>query len=95
MEAERSRAPEGPSQWAAVISEQGELSAYELIVEDVTKQRELEDHLRRQAASDPLTGLANYRRLADVLALEIKRCERGRRKLAVLLFDLDGLKHII
>jgi diguanylate cyclase (GGDEF)-like protein/PAS domain S-box-containing protein len=77
-----------------VTSEQGELSAYELIAEDVTKQRELEDHLRRQAASDPLTGLANYRRLVDVLALEIKRCERTRRKFAVLLFDLDGLKHI-
>ena len=59
-----------------VISEQGELSAYELIAEDVTKQRELEGHLRQQAASDPLTGLANYRHLVDVLSLEIKRCER-------------------
>jgi diguanylate cyclase (GGDEF)-like protein/PAS domain S-box-containing protein len=77
-----------------VISEQGEFSAYELIAEDVTKQRALEDHLRRQAASDSLTGLANYRHLVDVLALEIKRCERTRRKFAVLLFDLDGLKHI-
>jgi diguanylate cyclase (GGDEF)-like protein/PAS domain S-box-containing protein len=77
-----------------VISEQGELSAYELIAEDVTKQRELENHLRRQAASDPLTGLTNYRRLVDVLALEIKRCERTRRKFAVLLFDLDSLKRI-
>jgi diguanylate cyclase (GGDEF)-like protein len=77
-----------------VLSEQGELSAYELIAEDVTKQRELEDHLRRQAASDPLTGLANYRHLVDVLSLEIKRCERTRRTFAVLLFDLDGLKHI-
>ncbi len=77
-----------------VSSDQGELSAYELIAEDVTKQRELEDHLRRQAASDPLTGLANYRRLADVLHMEIKRCERTRRKFAVLLFDLDGLKLI-
>jgi diguanylate cyclase (GGDEF)-like protein/PAS domain S-box-containing protein len=77
-----------------VISEQGELSAYELIAEDVTKQRELENHLRRQAASDPLTGLANYRRLVDVLALEIKRCERTRRKFAVLSFDLDSLKRI-
>jgi diguanylate cyclase (GGDEF)-like protein/PAS domain S-box-containing protein len=77
-----------------VISEQGELSAYELIAEDVTKQRELEDHLRRQAVSDPLTGLANYRRLVDVLALEIKRCERTGRKFAILLFDLDGLKRI-
>ena len=78
----------------AVISDQGELNAYELIAEDITKQRELEDHLRRQAASDPLTGLANYRRLADVLDMEIKRCERTRRKFAVLLFDLDGLKLI-
>ena len=77
-----------------VISVQGELGAYELIVEDVTKQRELEDHLRRQAASDPLTGLANYRRLVDVLDMEIKRCERSRRNFAVLLFDLDGLKLI-
>jgi len=77
-----------------VLSEQGELSAYELIAEDVTKQRELEDHLRRQAASDPLTGLANYRHLVDVLSLEIKRCERTRRTFAVLLLDLDGLKHI-
>jgi diguanylate cyclase (GGDEF)-like protein/PAS domain S-box-containing protein len=77
-----------------VISEQGGLTAYELIAEDVTKQRELEDHLRRQAATDPLTGLANYRGLVDVLNMEIKRCERTRRELAVLLFDLDGLKHI-
>jgi diguanylate cyclase (GGDEF)-like protein/PAS domain S-box-containing protein len=77
-----------------VISEQGDLNAYELIAEDITKQRELENHLRRQAASDPLTGLANYRHLVDVLDMEIKRCERTRRKFAVLLFDLDGLKHI-
>ena len=77
-----------------MISEQGELNAYELIAEDVTKQRELEAHLRRQAASDPLTGLANYRCLMDVLDMEIKRCERSGRQFAVLLFDLDGLKRI-
>jgi diguanylate cyclase (GGDEF)-like protein/PAS domain S-box-containing protein len=77
-----------------VITDQGDLNAYQLIAEDVTKQRELEDHLRRQAASDPLTGLANYRHLADVLHMEVKRCERTRREFAVLLFDLDGLKLI-
>jgi diguanylate cyclase (GGDEF)-like protein/PAS domain S-box-containing protein len=75
-----------------VVNDQGDLDAYELIVEDVSKQRELEDHLRRQAASDALTGLANYRRLAQVLSTEIKRCERTKREFALLLFDLDGLK---
>jgi diguanylate cyclase (GGDEF)-like protein/PAS domain S-box-containing protein len=77
-----------------VLSEQGELEAYEIIAEDVTRQRELEDHLRRLAASDPLTGLANYRRLVDVLDLEIKRSKRTSREFALLFFDLDKLKVI-
>jgi len=74
-----------------VISDHG---AYEFIAENVTKQRELEDHLRRQAASDSLTGLANYRHLWDTIRMEIKRCERTKREFAILLFDLDGLKLI-
>ena len=77
-----------------VLSEQGELEAYEVIAEDVTQQRELEDHLRRQAASDSLTGLANYRHLVDVLDLEIKRSNRTSREFAMLFLDLDGLKGI-
>jgi diguanylate cyclase (GGDEF)-like protein/PAS domain S-box-containing protein len=77
-----------------VLGEQGELEAYEVIAEDVTKQRELEDHLRRQAANDSLTGLANYRHLVDVLELEIQRSKRTGRKFALLFFDLDELKRI-
>jgi len=77
-----------------VLSERGDSRTYELIAEDVTKQRELESHLRRQAASDSLTGLANYKRLVDVLNMEIKRCGRTGRQFALLLFDLDGLKRI-
>src|SRR5229473_63383 len=77
-----------------VIDEQGKLDGYEVITEDVTKQRQLEDHLRQQAALDPLTGLANYRHLAEVLDMEVKRSERTGREFALLLFDLDGLKQI-
>jgi diguanylate cyclase (GGDEF)-like protein/PAS domain S-box-containing protein len=77
-----------------VMGEQGELHSYEVITEDVTKQRQLEDHLRQQAARDPLTGLANYRHLAEVLDMEIKRSERTGREFALLLFDPDGLKQI-
>jgi diguanylate cyclase (GGDEF)-like protein/PAS domain S-box-containing protein len=76
-----------------VNSEDG-VDGYEVIVEDVTKQRELEDHLRQQAAKDPLTGLANYRFLVDILDTEIRRSKRTGREFALLLFDLDGLKQI-
>ena len=55
---------------------------------------ELFEHVRRLAASDPLTGLANYRRLIDALASEIERTKRTGRAFSLLLFDLDGLKRI-
>lgn len=77
-----------------VLTEHGQLEGYEVIVEDVTKQRELENHLRRQAARDPLTGLANYHHFVDVLDSEIKRSMRTNREFALLFFDLDGLKEI-
>ena len=77
-----------------VHSEHGNLESYEVIAEDVTRQRELEDHLRHQASSDSLTGLANYRHLVDVLDSEIKRSSRTNREFAMLFFDLDGLKRI-
>jgi diguanylate cyclase (GGDEF)-like protein/PAS domain S-box-containing protein len=77
-----------------VLGEEGKLEAYEVIAEDVTRQRELEDHLRRQASSDSLTGLANYRHLVDVLDSEIKRSDRTSREFALLFFDMDGLKRI-
>jgi diguanylate cyclase (GGDEF)-like protein/PAS domain S-box-containing protein len=75
-------------------STEGENASYEIIVEDVTQQRKLEDHLRQQAAKDPLTGLANYRHLVEVLDTEIKRSERTGREFALLFLDLDGLKKI-
>jgi len=77
-----------------VRGEQGALDGYKIIAEDVTEQRASEDQLRHLAATDALTGLANYRRLAEALEAEIKRSDRTERAFAVLLFDLDGMKQI-
>src|SRR4029077_4071779 len=49
------------------VSNEGEKNSYEIIVEDITQQRKLEDHLRQQAAKDPLTGLSNYRHLVETV----------------------------
>lgn len=58
------------------------------------ERRRTEEQARNLAITDPLTGLANYRKLLDVLDLEIKRFDRTARPFAVLLLDLDGLKQI-
>jgi diguanylate cyclase (GGDEF)-like protein/PAS domain S-box-containing protein len=77
-----------------VFDEHGFFVGYEIIAVDVTEQRALEDHLRRQALSDSLTGLANHRRLFEVLHAEICRSKRTEREFSLLLLDLDGLKAI-
>ena len=52
------------------------------------------ENIRQLAASDSLTGLANYRRLIDALGTEIERTKRTGRPFSLVLFDLDGLKRI-
>jgi len=60
----------------------------------VAESRRAEEKLQRLAGTDPLTGLANYRRLLDVLRAEIARSNRTRRPFALVFFDLVGLKAI-
>lgn len=60
----------------------------------VAERRRIEEQLRDQAIRDPLTGLANYRRLTEMLDAELRRSDRTDRPFAVVLLDLDGLKQI-
>jgi len=58
------------------------------------ERRRSEEQVRSLAVTDPLTGLANYRMLTDVIDAEIRRFDRTGRPFALLMLDLDGLKKI-
>lgn len=77
-----------------IYDEYGNFAGHEIIVVDVTEQRALEDQLRLQASCDSLTGLANHRRLFDVLYAEVDRSKRTGRGFSLVLLDLDGLKQV-
>lgn len=53
-----------------------------------------ESQLREMVVTDPMTGLPNYRRLVEVLGVEITRANRSDGTFAVVFFDMDGLKQI-
>jgi len=60
----------------------------------VSEHRNAEAQLRDLAITDPLTGLANYRRLIELLRAEIIRSRRTRRSFSVLFIDMNGLKKV-
>jgi diguanylate cyclase (GGDEF)-like protein len=50
------------------------------------------EEIYRLTILDPLTGAHNRRSLMERLAIELARCARYGRSLALLLLDIDGLK---
>ena len=53
-----------------------------------------EEHLRFMAQHDPLTGLPNRTSMQQRLALAMEIAKRNRKKVAVMMVDLDEFKRI-
>ncbi len=61
---------------------------------DLTEQKRIEEGLRELAATDPLTGTWNRRRLFEIAEEEVQRSERYARPLCVAMLDLDHFKGV-
>jgi diguanylate cyclase (GGDEF)-like protein/PAS domain S-box-containing protein len=73
---------------------QGKITHYIGVKEDITTQKRYENQLEYQANHDALTGLANRTLLMDRLEQAIRYAQRSHRLVAVLLLDLDRFKII-
>jgi diguanylate cyclase (GGDEF)-like protein/PAS domain S-box-containing protein len=73
------------------LADRYEFSAF---IRDITKKKESEDLIWRQANFDLLTGLPNRHMFNDRLAQEIKKSHRASLKMALLFVDLDKFKEV-
>ncbi|WP_417797834.1 EAL domain-containing protein [Terasakiella pusilla] len=67
---------------------------YVAVFADITKRKEAEAFIQRQANYDDLTNLANRNLFMDHLSGALYRAERDQNRVAVLFLDLDRFKHI-
>jgi diguanylate cyclase (GGDEF)-like protein len=77
------------------LAEAAKVASYSVMLTGaLIDQARLFDQVRNLAVSDPLTGLANYRRLIAVIEAELDRSRRTNRPFSIVLLDMDGLKGI-
>ncbi len=79
---------------STVRDEQGEVSNYISIINDISSLRETQTRLDYLAHHDPLTDLPNRLLLQDRLAHAIRRTTRDDSATAILFIDLDRFKTI-
>ncbi len=88
----------GPLRWVqlriAPTTTQRRAAGFVGTCEDITARRAWEEQLTWQATHDPLTGLANRRRLMEVLNGLLHGSRVRDRRFALLFCDLDGFKAI-
>ncbi|MCP4674917.1 MAG: diguanylate cyclase [Deltaproteobacteria bacterium] len=52
------------------------------------------EHIRKQAVTDELTGLSNRRQFFEVMGEEFQRAKRYRRNLSCIILDVDLFKRV-
>ena len=79
---------------APVRAEDGGITHYVGVQNDVTEQKQAEESLLHLATHDSLTGLPNRNLLHDRLSQAINQAQRVDRQAAVLFIDVDRFKNI-
>ena len=72
----------------------GQTLHYISVFTDITRQKEYEERLQRQAWSDELTGLANRARFNEAVADALSAVRSRQLRASLAYIDLDGFKAI-
>ena len=72
----------------------GNITELVVILRDVTQERQAQENLLKMARFDPLTGLANRYTFQDQLEKSLARASRFRRRMALMMLDLDHFKEV-
>ncbi|MDQ3945181.1 MAG: diguanylate cyclase, partial [Actinomycetota bacterium] len=85
---------EFPVELSVWATEVGSTYAFSAFVHDISRRKDLEAELIKQALHDPLTGLANRTLLIDRIDHALARGGRDGSGNTVLFLDLDGFKTV-
>lgn len=89
------RNPQGIFEFTIMpVTASGHVSGWVLVINDITKRVQFEEHIREMAFYDQLTGLPNRILLHDRIRQAIALTRRTGRKTGIMFLDLDHFKKI-
>ncbi|MFQ5765686.1 MAG: putative bifunctional diguanylate cyclase/phosphodiesterase [Rhodospirillales bacterium] len=77
---------------STITDDDGEVSQYATVINDITERKQDEERIRYQANYDELTGLPNRSLFLDRLNQTLAAASRNRDKVGLMFIDLDGFK---
>lgn len=79
---------------SAMTNDDGQISNYVIVTQDITERKQVEVRLFKQANFDALTGLPNRRRTNELLNENLKSAWQKNQRVAVLYMDVDNFKQV-
>jgi diguanylate cyclase (GGDEF)-like protein len=64
------------------------------LLAEIAERKRMEEQLRELSERDALTKVFNRRKLLELLMSELRKAERYRRPLSLIIFDLDRFKNV-
>lgn len=77
-----------------ILTEEGEVLGNVAVITDISRLKKVEHQLRDQANQDALTGLPNFRHMAEQAQQVLQEAHTRERKLALVFLDLDNFKTV-
>lgn len=79
---------------AAIVMQYGGVPAVLVALNDISQRKKLEEELFEQANTDALTGVNNRRCFLEQAEQELRRAQRFKRAVSVMMIDIDYFKPI-
>lgn len=65
-----------------------------VVFRNISEQKAKENQLRKEAHTDPLTGIANRRQFLQMATIELERFQRSGEPASLIMIDLDHFKQV-
>lgn len=74
--------------------DEGVITGAQIIIDDITEKKLLEEKFQRLCVTDELTNTYNRRFMKEKLQEEIKKCTSDKYNFSLIMFDVDNFKEV-